>query len=171
MTSPSQERPSGPAKKRRFRNASLNWLLPNMLTIGGLISGLTGLRFALDEMWITAITMIVLAAIFDALDGRMARLLKSTSEFGAALDSLSDAVVFGIVPALTLYLWALQDLGNIAWGTALFYAVCVILRLARFNSELPDKPEYTKSFFCRYSRTGSCVSGHAACSSARSNRP
>jgi len=147
MTSPSQERPSGPAKKRRFRSVSLNWLLPNMLTIGGLISGLTGLRFALDEMWITAITMIVLAAIFDALDGRMARLLKSTSEFGAALDSLSDAVVFGIVPALTLYLWALQDLGNIAWGTALFYAVCVILRLARFNSELPDKPEYTKSFF------------------------
>ncbi|HCD62951.1 MAG TPA: CDP-diacylglycerol--serine O-phosphatidyltransferase, partial [Alphaproteobacteria bacterium] len=147
MTSPSPERPSGPVKKRRFRSVSLNWLLPNMLTIGGLISGLTGLRFALDEMWITAITMIVLAAIFDALDGRMARLLKSTSEFGAALDSLSDAVVFGIVPALTLYLWALQDLGNIAWGTALFYAVCVILRLARFNSELPDKPEYTKSFF------------------------
>ena len=134
-------------EKRRFRSASLNWLLPNMLTIAGLISGLTGLRFALDELWISATTMIVLAAIFDTLDGRMARLLKTTSEFGAALDSLSDAVVFGIVPALTLYLWALQDLGNIAWGTALFYAVCVILRLARFDSELPDKPEYTKSFF------------------------
>ena len=147
MTADRPDQPKESPEKRRFRSASLNWLLPNMLTIAGLISGLTGLRFALDELWISATTMIVLAAIFDALDGRMARLLKTTSEFGAALDSLSDAVVFGIVPALTLYLWALQDLGNIAWGTALFYAVCVILRLARFDSELPDKPEYTKSFF------------------------
>ena len=147
MTSYRPDWPSENPKRGRFRSVSLNWLLPNMLTIAGLISGLTGLRFALDDLWISAITMIVLAAIFDALDGRMARLLKTTSAFGAALDSLSDAVVFAIVPALTLYLWALQDLGNIAWGTALFYAVCVILRLARFDSELPDKPEYTKSFF------------------------
>lgn len=147
MTAERPDQPSETPKRPRFRSVSLNWLLPNMLTIAGLISGLTGLRFALDGLWISAVTMIVLAAIFDALDGRMARLLKTTSAFGAALDSLSDAVVFGIVPALTLYLWALQDLGNIAWGTALFYAVCVILRLARFDSELPDKPEYTKSFF------------------------
>lgn len=147
MTPDHRDLPLAKQKRRRFQSVSLNWLLPNMLTIAGLISGLTGLRFALDELWISAITMILLSAIFDALDGRMARLLKTTSAFGAALDSLSDAVVFGIVPALTLYLWALQDLGNIAWGTALFYAVGVILRLARFNSELPDKPEYTKSFF------------------------
>ena len=147
MTPYRSDWPPEKPKRHRFRSVSLNWLLPNMLTIAGLISGLTGLRFALDDLWISAITMIVLAAIFDALDGRMARLLKTTSAFGAALDSLSDAVVFAIVPALTLYLWARQDLGNIAWGTALFYAVCVILRLARFDSELPDKPEYTKSFF------------------------
>ena len=118
-----------------------------MLTIGGLVTGLTGLRFALDGLWTNAIAMVALAAIFDALDGRMARLLKSASLFGAALDSLSDAVVFGVVPALCLYLWALQGSGNFAWGTALFYIVCILLRLARFNSELPDRPEYTKSFF------------------------
>ena len=111
MTADRPDQPKESPEKRRFRSASLNWLLPNMLTIAGLISGLTGLRFALDELWISATTMIVLAAIFDALDGRMARLLKTTSEFGAALDSLSDAVVFGIVPALTLYLWALQNDG------------------------------------------------------------
>ena len=99
MTADRPDQPKESLEKRRFRSASLNWLLPNMLTIAGLISGLTGLRFALDELWISATTMIVLAAIFDALDGRMARLLKTTSEFGAALDSLSDAVVFGIVPA------------------------------------------------------------------------
>lgn len=134
-------------KRKPFRSVSMNWLLPNMLTIGGLVSGLTALRYALDGKWMAAVTLIVLAAIFDALDGRMARLLKSTSAFGAALDSLSDAVVFGVVPALCLYLWALQGSGNFAWGTALFFAVCVLLRLARFNSELPDRPEYTQSFF------------------------
>ncbi len=134
-------------KRKGFRSVSLNWLLPNMLTIGGLVSGLTGLRFALDGKWMVAISLIALAAIFDALDGRMARLLKSTSAFGAALDSLSDAVVFGVVPALCLYLWALQDSGNFAWGTALFFAICILLRLARFNSELPDKPEYAQAFF------------------------
>ena len=102
------------------------------------MSGLTGLRFALEDRWVAVIAMIALAAVFDGLDGRMARLLKTTSAFGAALDSLSDAVVFGIVPALCLYLWALQDSGNLAFGTALFYSVCVLLRLARFDSELPD---------------------------------
>ncbi|MGB1395907.1 MAG: CDP-alcohol phosphatidyltransferase family protein [Candidatus Puniceispirillaceae bacterium] len=136
-----------PARRKPFRSVSMNWLLPNMLTIGGLVSGLTGLRFALDGIWMTAVALIVLAAIFDTLDGRMARLLKSTSAFGAALDSLSDAVVFGVVPALCLYLWALQGSGNFAWGTALFFAVCILLRLARFDSELPDRPEYTRSFF------------------------
>ena len=114
-----------PVKRRAFRSVSMNWLLPNMLTIGGLVSGLTALRYALDGKWMAAVTLIVLAAIFDALDGRMARLLKSTSAFGAALDSLSDAVVFGVVPALCLYLWALQGSGNFAWGTALFFAVCI----------------------------------------------
>ncbi len=134
-------------RRKTFPSVSFSWLLPNLLTIGGLVSGLTALRFALEERWEAALVMIALAAIFDGLDGRMARLLKTTSAFGAALDSLSDAVVFGIVPALSLYLWALQDSGNFAFGTALFYSVCVLLRLARFDSELPDQPEYRQSFF------------------------
>lgn len=132
---------------KRFSSVSMNWMLPNMLTVAGLVSGLTGLRFGLEGNWSGAVAMVSLAAVFDALDGRMARLLKSTSAFGAALDSLSDAVVFGMVPALLLYQWALAGHGNIAWVTTLFFAVCVVLRLARFDSELPDRPDYTKAFF------------------------
>lgn len=134
-------------RRRPFSRVSYNWMLPNMITIGGLIAGLTGVRMALDERWEAALSLVLLAAVFDALDGRMARLLKATSAFGAALDSLTDAVVFGVVPALILYQWALAEHGNIAWLTALFYSVCILLRLARFDSELPDKPDYAKGFF------------------------
>ena len=138
----------GHANRRRpFANVSYNWMLPTMVTICGLIAGLTGFRMALEGRWETALALVMLAAVFDALDGRMARLLRATSAFGAALDSLTDAVVFGVVPALILYQWALADHGNIAWMTALFYVVCIILRLARFDSELPDKPEFAKGFF------------------------
>ena len=136
------------AQKKRFRiQVSSSWMIPNIITIAALISGLTALRFALDGKWEMVVSLIVLAGIFDALDGRMARLLRVTSAFGAALDSLSDVVVFGVIPGLCLYLWALQDQGNIAWASALFYIVCIALRLARFDSELPDKPEYAKDFF------------------------
>ena len=120
MTSYRPDWPSENPKRGRFRSVSLNWLLPNMLTIAGLISGLTGLRFALDDLWISAITMIVLAAIFDALDGRMARLLKTTSAFGAALDSLSDAVVFAIVLALTLICGRFRIWVILLWGQHYF---------------------------------------------------
>ena len=136
------------AQKRRFRiQVSTSWMIPNIITIAALISGLTALRFALDEKWENVVALIVLAGIFDALDGRAARLLRVTSDFGAALDSLSDVVVFGVIPGLCLYLWALQDHGNVAWAATLFYIVCIALRLARFDSELPDKPEYAKDFF------------------------
>ena len=136
------------AQKKRFRiQVSSSWMIPNIITIAALISGLTALRFALDGKWEMVVSLIVLAGVFDALDGRMARLLRVTSAFGAALDSLSDVVVFGVIPGLCLYLWALQDHGNIAWASALFYIVCIALRLARFDSELPDKPEYAKDFF------------------------
>ena len=136
------------AKRNRFRiQVSTSWMIPNIITIAALVSGLTALRFALDGRWETVVGLIVLAGIFDALDGRTARLLRVTSSFGAALDSLSDVVVFGVIPGLCLYLWALQDYGNIAWAAALFYIVCIALRLARFDSELPDKPEYAKDFF------------------------
>ena len=133
--------------KRNRIKVSTSWMIPNVITIAALVSGLTALRFALAGKWDIVVGLIVLAAIFDALDGRTARLLRATSAFGAALDSLSDVVVFGVIPGLCLYLWALQDQGNIAWASALFYIVCIALRLARFDSEIPDKPEYAKDFF------------------------
>ena len=136
-----------PRNQRRFRTVSIFWLLPNVLTVAGLISGLTALRFALDGRWAAVIGLIALASVFDALDGRTARRFKTSSAFGAALDSLSDLVVFGVVPALCLYLWALQDSGRVAWWATLFYAVSIALRLARFDSELPNPPEYAKDYF------------------------
>jgi CDP-diacylglycerol--serine O-phosphatidyltransferase len=146
---------------RRFQSVSIFWLLPNVLTVAGLVSGLTALRFALDGRWSGVIGLIVLAAVFDALDGRTARRFKTASAFGAALDSLSDLVVFGVVPALCLYLWALQDSGRIAWWATMFYAVAIALRLARFDSELRDPPGHSKDYFTGVPAPASGVS--AAC--------
>ena len=134
-------------QKKRFRSVSIFWLLPNMLTISGFVSGLTALRFALDGRWAGVIVLIAVAAVFDALDGRTARRFKTQSAFGAALDSLSDLVVFGVVPALCLFVWALQDSGNMAWAATLFYAVSIALRLARFDSELPNPPDHAANYF------------------------
>ena len=91
--------------------------------------------------------LITVAAVFDALDGRTARRFKTQSAFGAALDSLSDLVVFGVVPAVCLFTWALQDSGNIAWVATLFFAVSIALRLARFDSELPNPADYAANYF------------------------
>ena len=135
------------AKKRSRIHVSTSWMIPNIITIAALISGLTALRYALDGKWAAVVGLITLAAIFDALDGRTARMLRATSAFGKALDSLSDVVVFGVIPGLCMYLWALQDQGNLAWAAALFYVVCIALRLARFDSEIPDKPDFAKDFF------------------------
>jgi CDP-diacylglycerol--serine O-phosphatidyltransferase len=139
--------PARPQRKRRFRSVSIFWLLPNVLTVSGFIAGLTALRFAMDGRWGGVIVLISVAAVFDALDGRTARKFQTQSAFGAALDSLSDLVVFGVVPALCLYVWALQGVGTLAWTATLFYAVSIALRLARFDSELPDPPDYAKNYF------------------------
>ena len=136
-----------PQNKKRFRSVSIYWLLPNILTVAGFASGLTALRFAMDGRWAGVIVLVSVAAIFDALDGRTARRFHTSSAFGAALDSLSDLVVFGVVPALCLYIWALQGAGTMAWWATLFYAVSIALRLARFDSELPDPPDYAKGYF------------------------
>ena len=136
-------------QKRRRRLSSVNfaWLLPNLLTLASLSCGMTAIKFALVDRFEAAVLLVALAGIFDALDGRMARLLKSSSNFGAQLDSLSDMVVFGVVPALLLYLFALEDAGRIAWGACIFYAACCALRLARFNSELHDTPTWAANYF------------------------
>lgn len=138
-----------PKPKRRIRVISLNKLIPNALTLMGLASGLTAVRFALDEKWEFSALAIFVAMILDTLDGRTARLLNSASKFGAELDSLSDIVCFGVVPALIIYLWAMQDAGRWGWIACILYAMCCALRLARFNVALedPNKPSWANQFF------------------------
>lgn len=131
----------------RFKGLSFSKLVPNIITISATCAGLTGVRFALDGRWEHAVIAIFVAAVLDALDGRMARLLKSASEFGAELDSLSDFVAFGVSPALILYFWTLQSLGGIGWAAALFLAVSCGLRLARFNTNLGRLPPYAYNYF------------------------
>ncbi len=136
-------------KRRGIRVMSLNKLIPNMLTLMGLASGLTSVRFALHEQWEFAAMAVAVAALLDALDGRVARLLKGASKFGAELDSLSDFVCFGVCPALVLYLWAMQDAGRWGWLVCMLFAMCCGLRLARFNVALedPNKPAWAGQFF------------------------
>ena len=138
-----------PSGKCRIPVISLNKLIPNVLTLMGLASGLTSVRFALQEQWEFAAMAVAVAALLDALDGRVARLLKGASKFGAELDSLSDFVCFGVCPALILYLWAMQDAGRWGWIVCMLFAMCCGLRLARFNVALedPNKPAWASQFF------------------------
>lgn len=108
-------------------------LLPNLLTISAMCSGLTGIRFAMIGQFTWAVTMILVAAVLDGLDGRVARLLRSESEIGAELDSLVDFVNFGVAPGLIIYLWGLHEVQSGGWIATLIYATCCLLRLARFN--------------------------------------
>jgi CDP-diacylglycerol---serine O-phosphatidyltransferase len=111
-------------------------LLPNVITILAMCSGLTGMRFALIGMWKEAVLSIVVAGVLDGIDGRVARLLKGTSRFGAELDSLSDVIAFGVAPAFIIYIWSLQTVKGFGWIIALSLAVCTALRLARFNAQI-----------------------------------
>jgi CDP-diacylglycerol---serine O-phosphatidyltransferase len=122
-----------PRRPRKRRELDLAQLLPNMMTVGALCAGLTGVRFAIQDNAQVAVSLILLAAVLDGLDGRLARLLQSVSEIGAELDSLVDFVNFGVAPALVIYLWGLEGMGPEGWAAAVFYAVCCLLRLARFN--------------------------------------
>ena len=109
------------------------YLLPNILTLGGVCLGISSIKFSIDGNYNLAVTLILLAAILDALDGRIARLIKGTSEFGKELDSLTDFVSFGIAPVFILYFWELNNYGKLGWAIALIYSVCCVLRLARLN--------------------------------------
>jgi CDP-diacylglycerol--serine O-phosphatidyltransferase len=111
-------------------------LIPNAITALALCSGLTGIRYAISGEWERAALAILFAAVFDVLDGRVARMLKGTSRFGAELDSLSDVVAFGVAPALIMFLWSLQIMPRFGWLAALAHAVSCALRLARFNAQL-----------------------------------
>lgn len=140
-------------KRRRFRRVprlkglTFNRLIPNIITVGALSAGLTAIRFGVEGRWQAAVVAIVVAAVLDALDGRMARLLKSASDFGAELDSLSDVIAFGVAPAVVIYLWALSGVEGPGWIAALFFAVCCALRLARFNTSIDKLPPYAYNYF------------------------
>ena len=155
-------------RRTRLRDHSINRLIPNMLTLFALCAGLTSIKFALDANALMRARptrprsrmrrhasgswpciAIIVAAVFDALDGRIARLLDSTSKFGAELDSLSDFIAFGVAPSVILYVWTMDQTGRIGWGCSLLFSACMALRLARFNTKLDnaDVPAWTMRFF------------------------
>ena len=122
-------------------------ILPNMLTLIGVCIGLTSIRFALDGRFEFAIIAIILAAVIDGLDGRIARLIKGTSKVGKELDSLTDMISFGVAPAFIMYFWKLNTLGRFGWLVCLIYVICVALRLARFNVNSEQIPSWRDNFF------------------------
>ncbi len=122
-------------------------ILPNMLTLIGVCIGLTSIRFALDGRFEFAVVTIILAAVIDGLDGRIARLIKGTSKVGKELDSLTDMISFGVAPAFIMYFWKLNTLGRFGWLVCLIYVICVALRLARFNINTGQDPSWRDNFF------------------------
>ena len=136
------------ARSPRFRRIPTRLLVPNLITLLALGMGLTAIRMAIEERFEWAVAAIVIAAVLDSLDGRVARLLKSTSRFGAELDSLADFVNFGVAPAVLLYNWSLVDLRSAGWIGVLAFSLCCALRLARFNVALErPRPAWTSKFF------------------------
>ena len=141
--------PTPTPSRRRFRPIPVRVLLPNLITLLALCAGLTAMRMAVENNIQLALAAIVFAALLDGIDGRIARLLKGTSRFGAELDSLADFVNFGVAPALILYFWGLHELKSAGWIAALVFAICAALRLARFNVMIdePNRPVWAGNFF------------------------
>ena len=142
-----------PPRERDRPGIPLRAVVPNAVTALALCSGLSGIRFAITGEWDKALMFVGIAALLDGLDGRIARMLRGQSRFGAELDSLSDVVAFGVAPALIIYLWVLQVENSSSWRTygwifALAYAVCMALRLARFNARIDaeDQPHKSAGF-------------------------
>tara|TARA_B100001564_G_scaffold343924_1_gene340964 strand:- start:598 stop:1386 length:789 start_codon:yes stop_codon:yes gene_type:complete len=123
------------------------YLLPNILTLAGVCLGISSIKFSIDGNYNLAVIFILLASILDALDGRVARLIKGTSEFGKELDSLTDFVSFGIAPVFILYFWELNNYGKLGWAITLIYSVCCALRLARFNLTKNDQESWKINYF------------------------
>jgi CDP-diacylglycerol--serine O-phosphatidyltransferase len=146
-------------QRRRFRPIPVRTLVPNLITLLALCAGLTAIRLAIETQLEWALAAIVFAALLDGIDGRVARMLKGTSRFGAELDSLADFVNFGVAPALILYFWALHELGNAGWIAAMVFAICAGLRLARFNVMIddPDRPPWTANFFVGMPAPGGAI--------------
>lgn len=140
---------SPPSSRRGFRKLPVNRVIPNVVTLMGMAAGMTAIRFAIQERWEPALLAVLVAAFMDGIDGRVARLLRGTSRFGAELDSLSDFLCFGVAPAVLLYLWTTHSMGGPGWALTLGFAVCSALRLARFNTMLddPNPPPWAVHFF------------------------
>jgi CDP-diacylglycerol--serine O-phosphatidyltransferase len=138
-----------PRNRPRYKGPSFNRMIPNLLTMLGLCAGLTSMRFGLEGRFGAAAVAITVAAVIDGLDGRIARLLKATSRFGAEFDSLSDFLCFGVAPPFVLYLWSLERGGAYGYAPCLMFSVCMALRLARFNASLDGapRPAYAYNFF------------------------
>ena len=136
--------------KKNFKIVSdkkTRMILPNAITLIGVCIGLTSIKFAIDGKFAIAIIAILFAGLMDALDGRIARLIKGTSKMGKELDSLGDVISFGVAPALIMYFWNLQYLDKLGWFVCLIYVVCVALRLARFNVNSEEEPSWKDNFF------------------------
>ena len=124
------------------------YILPNALTLIGVCLGISSIKFSLDQNYSLAVIFILFAAFLDTLDGRVARLIKGTSEFGKELDSLTDFVSFGIAPAFIIYFWSLNNYGKVGWAITLIYSVCCVLRLARFNlTKYDENDSWKKNYF------------------------
>ena len=138
-------------QKKKFKivsdKKSARVILPNMLTLIGVCIGLTSIRFALDGRFELAIVAIIIAALIDGLDGRIARLIKGTSKVGKELDSLTDMISFGVAPAFIMFFWKLNTLGKFGWLLCLIFVICVALRLARFNVNSNQEPSWRDNFF------------------------
>ncbi len=132
-------------KGRMNRKLTFRSMAPNIVTILALSAGLTALKFSLAGQFEMAAFAVILAGVLDTLDGGLARILNSSSKFGAELDSLSDVVSFGVVPAIIVYIWTLNTIGGFGWAVTLAFVVCQALRLARFNSKLEEEDEPIKS--------------------------
>ena len=135
--------------KQKLKSLPFRKIAPNMITMFALCAGVTSIRYSIQEDWMKAVLCIFLAAFFDVLDGRVARMLKGSTKFGAELDSLSDVVSFGVAPAILLYQWTLFDLPKFGWFFCLLMPISMAMRLARFNTMLDDdkQPEYWSHFF------------------------
>jgi CDP-diacylglycerol--serine O-phosphatidyltransferase len=146
-------------RRRRLRQIPVRTLVPNLITLLALCAGLTAIRLAFENQLEWALAAIVFAALLDGIDGRVARMLKGTSRFGAELDSLADFVNFGVAPALILYFWALHELGNAGWIGAMVFAICAGLRLARFNVMIddPNRPAWAANFFVGMPAPGGAI--------------
>jgi len=131
---PKEQKKVGAATAAKLQELSFVRMIPNLATVAALCTGLSSIRFAMLGRFEWAVVAILIAAFLDGIDGRIARLLKATSDFGAELDSLSDFICFGVGPAVVIYMLTLKDLNGFGWGVSLFYSVCMGLRLARFNA-------------------------------------